>query len=154
MAANSQSIRELYAAFSRGDIETLLKAMTEDVDWYSPGTTSFSGRRSGRDQVRRYFEELNHLVSFDEFDLDDVLIDGDKAVTMGRERVKVKETGRHFESDWVHVFTYRAGRISAVRLFFDTHAMAAAFGESERERAALTGPLGVTHPAYSGESDE
>jgi uncharacterized protein len=154
MAANSQSIRDLYAAFSRGDIETLLNAVTEDVDWYSPGVAPFSGRRAGRDQVRRYFEELNRLVSFDQFDLDDVLIEGNKAAALGRERLTVKETGSHFESDWVHVFTFRDGRISAVRLFFDTHAMAAAFGESARERAALTGPLGVTHPAYSGESGE
>lgn len=26
-----------YTAFSRGDIETVLNAMTEDVDWYLPG---------------------------------------------------------------------------------------------------------------------
>jgi ketosteroid isomerase-like protein len=154
MAPSPQRIRDLYAAFSRGDIEIVLSFLTEDVDWYAPGAAPFSGRRTGRNQVRHYFDELARLVRFDEFDLDDVLIDADKAVAMGRERVLVKETGRHFETAWVHVFIFRGGLVSEVRLYLDTHAVAAAFGESAAERAALTGPLGVTHPAYSGGSDE
>ncbi len=140
MAPSPQRIRDLYAAFSRGDIEIVLSFLTEDVDWYAPGAAPFSGRRTGRNQVRHYFDELARLVRFDEFDLDDVLIDADKAVAMGRERVLVKETGRHFETAWVHVFIFRGGLVSEVRLYLDTHAVADAFSANP-PRSAPPSPV-------------
>lgn len=151
---NKQMIRDLYRAFSRGDIEAVLNAMTEDVNWYAPGDAPFSGRRMGRDQVRQYFDDLNRLVRLDEFDADEVLEDGDKVIVLGRERATVKETGNHFETEWAHIFTLRNGKIAEVRTFSDTHAVASAFGESTKERQAMGGPMGITHPAYSGRSRE
>lgn len=151
---NKQAIQDLYAAFSRGDIEAVLKGMTEDVNWEAPGGAPFSGRRMGREQLRQFFVELDRAVRLDEFDVDEVLADGDRVVVLGRERGRVKETGRDYETAFAHVYRLRNGKVAEARLFSDTHAEASAFGESTRERQALGGPLGVTHQAYSGGTEE
>ena len=148
--SNKQIVRGLYDAFSRGDIDAVLSALTDDVALNAPGGAPYSGRRFGRDQVRQYFAELDRQVRLDEFDADEFLEDGSKVVVLGRERATVRETGGHFETAFAHVFTMRAGKVADVHLFADTHAAASAFGESTKERQALGGSLGVTHEAYSG----
>jgi uncharacterized protein len=145
-------IRETYAAFSRGDIEAVLSAMTDDVALDSPGGAPYSGRRQGRDAVRRYFAELDRYLRLDEFDMDEILEDGNRVVVLGRERATIKDTGSVFSSRFAHVYGFRKGSIAEVMIFFDTHAAASAFGESTRERQALGGPLGVTRDALSGGS--
>jgi ketosteroid isomerase-like protein len=141
--SNKEILRGVYAAFSRGDIEAVLAAMTEDVAWDAPGGEPYSGRRIGRGQVQQFFTELDRQVQLDEFDADEFLEDGNKVVVLGRERATVRDSGLHFESAFAHVFTLRNGKIAEVRLFADTHAAASAFA-SARERQALGGPLGTT----------
>jgi len=147
---NKQLVRSVYDAFQHADIETILKSLTDDFEFDVPGPAPFAGRRQGRDGMRQFFDELRRAVQLDQFDVDEVLGDGDKVVVLGRERSTVRETGRHYESDFAHVYTLRGGKLSHGRLFADTAAAAAAFGETARERQALTGSLGITHPAFSG----
>jgi ketosteroid isomerase-like protein len=147
---NSSLIKELYQAFNRGEIEKLLAAVTEDVEWDLPGGSPLSGFRHGRNEVGQFFAGLQQKVRMDQFDADEILADGDKVVVLGRERGTVKESGRSYSSKFAHVFTLRNGQIASVVLFGDSHAIASAFGESTREREALTGPLGVTQPPFSG----
>jgi ketosteroid isomerase-like protein len=149
-----QVFRDLYAAFSGGDVEAVLNAMTDDVNWYSPGGVPLAGRRMGRDAVRRYFAEVDRAVRLDQFDVDEVLEDGDRVVVLGRERATVRETGRDFSTRFAHVYRLRKGKIVDIAIFVDTHAAASAFGESAGERKAMGGPMGVTHPTYSGRGSE
>jgi ketosteroid isomerase-like protein len=147
---NKQLIQRMYEAYSKGDIETVLANMTDDFTWYAPGGAPFAGQRRGRDEMRNFFTEMNRWVQTDQFDADEILADGDKVVVLGRQRATVRETGRHFETRWAHVYRLRGGKVSEGQAYTDTHAVASAFGESTRERQALTGSLGITHPAFSG----
>jgi uncharacterized protein len=147
---NKQLIRRVYDAFQSGDLDGLLQNLTDDFEWNAPGGAPFSGVRQGREQMRAFFTELRRLVRFDEFDIDDVVADGEKVVAIGRQRATVLETGRHFETPFAHIFTVRGGKLANGLALSDTQAAAACFGESAAERRALTGSLGVTEPAFSG----
>jgi uncharacterized protein len=147
---NKQLVQRMYDAFNRGDIDTVLANMTDDITWYMPGPAPFAGHRAGRDEVRKFFAEAAGATQMDEFDVDELLADGDRVVALGRQRATVRETGRHFESRWAHVYTIRTGKVAACEIYMDTHAAASAVGESTRERQALTGSLGITHPTFSG----
>jgi ketosteroid isomerase-like protein len=147
---NKQIVERMYDANRRGDLDAVLAAFTDDVVWNSPGPAPFSGRRTGRDGMRKFFEEMERTIETEQFDVDELVADGDKVVALGRERYRIRETGAMDETDVAHVFTLRGGRISHGQAFMDTAAEAAAWGESSRERQALTGSLGVTHPAFSG----
>jgi ketosteroid isomerase-like protein len=147
---SKQVIQRMYDAFQRGDVDAILANLTDDFAWNMPGPAPFAGQRSGREGMRQFFEEMGRGVEIDQFDVDEILSDGDKVVVLGRERAKIRATGATYESDFAHVYTLRGGRVSHGRVFSDTSAAAAAWGESSRERQALTGSLGITHPAFSG----
>ena len=148
----SQIVRGIYDAFGRGDLDAALSAFAEDVEWDVPGPAPYTGVRHGREQVRRFFADLAEVQWTEEFDVDQIVAEGDTVVVMGRERATALKTDATFEQRWAHGYTLRNGKVAAVRCYEDTHAQASAFGETNREREAITGPLGVTHPAYSGRS--
>jgi uncharacterized protein len=147
---NKQLIRRVYDAFQSGNVDGILQNLTDDFDWNAPGSAPFSGFRHGRDQMREFFTEVRRLVRFDQFDIDDIVAEGDKLVVIGRQRATVLETGRHFETPFAHIFKVRGDKLASGLALSDTEAAAACFGESRRERQALTGSLGITHPAFSG----
>ena len=147
---NSQVIRGMYDALTRGDVDAILNSLTEDVVWDVPGAAPYAGVREGREQVRAYFAERDRVEQSDQYDLEETVSEGDKVVALGRQRATVKESGSRFEERWAHVYTLRNGRVASALFCGDTHAAASAYGESNREREALGGPLGITHPAYSG----
>jgi|tagenome__1003787_1003787.scaffolds.fasta_scaffold20598541_2 ketosteroid isomerase-like protein len=147
---SKQVIQRMYDAYRRGDIEQILGNLTDDFMWNVPGPAPFAGIRSGRDGMREFFDLMGKTVEVDQFDVNEILSDGDKVVVLGKERSKIRATGSTYESDFAHVWTLRGGRVSHGQVFADTAAAGAAWGESSRERQALTGSLGITHPAFSG----
>lgn len=147
---NKQIVQRMYDAFGRGDIDAILESLTDDFIWNVPGPAPFAGRRTGKESMRKFFAEMNGAVETDQFDVSEMLSDGDKVVVLGRERSKIRATGSTYETDFVHVYTLRGNLVSHGQVFGDTAAAGAAWGESSRERQALTGSLGVTHPAFSG----
>ena len=64
---------------------------------------------------------------FEQFGPQEFIAQGDKVVALGQARSMAKSTGRAIETDWVHLFTLRSGKITEVRGFEDTAAVAAAF---------------------------
>jgi ketosteroid isomerase-like protein len=45
---------------------------------------------------------------------------GDKVVALGDYAWRVKSTGREYESDFVHVFSVRDGKVARFQEFMDT----------------------------------
>ena len=147
---SKQFVQRLYDSFLDGDIDSVLHAMADDFEWNAPGGAPYNGIRHGRDQMREFFHELRRWVRVDQMDVDDVIADGEKVVVVGRQRATVIDTGRHFETPWVHVYTLRGGRLATGLALADTHAIASCFGESTKEREALTGSLGSPREVFSG----
>jgi pimeloyl-ACP methyl ester carboxylesterase/ketosteroid isomerase-like protein len=116
-------------AFGKGDADTALALLTDDVVWHVDGAPEVPtvGLRRGRDRVRRWmavfpaaFEPLGGQV----FTVAD---QGDDAVVCGRFHFRVKATGRTAEGDYAVRFTVRDGRIARYQIFEDSLALAAAF---------------------------
>ena len=53
----------------------------------------------------------------------------DRVVVLGRERVRVKSTGRTWACEWINAVTVVEGRIAGFREYTDTAAIARAFVE-------------------------
>jgi ketosteroid isomerase-like protein len=55
------------------------------------------------------------------------LSDADSVVVLGRTKCLARFTGRTYETDFVHVITFRGDRIVRFQEFFDTYAAGEAF---------------------------
>ena len=130
---NLQIVQEAYAAMGRGDMQALLNAMSDDMDWQIFGPEDIipvAGRRHGREQVAQLFSSIGDVVEIQEFEPREFIAQGDNVVALGYERTKVKSTGRVFENNWSHVWTVRGSKVVRFREYWDTAAGAAAFRES------------------------
>jgi ketosteroid isomerase-like protein len=102
----------------------------DDVEWPQPGPTEalpWAGTRHGRAQVAQFFTAVDETLEFLQFEPREFLAQGDKVVVFGYERALAKPTNRTFESEWVMVFTLRAGQVVRFRAHHDTAAMVIAF---------------------------
>ena len=126
---NIRMVQQVYAAFSEGDIEEVLRRLCSDVVWsepenpFNPAAGSYRGHAGFLEWIRigRESEEIQALEPTR------FLVDQDGVAVVGHMRCRAKTTGRTYESDFVHLVTLRNGKISAFQEFFDTHAAGEAF---------------------------
>jgi ketosteroid isomerase-like protein len=125
---NERVVREMYAALARGDVPGVLDRLAEDIEWKiaGPSELPYAGLHRGRDEVARFFETFGRAAEFEVFEPQEYFARGDKVVVLGRERQRVKATGRVVETEWAMVFTVSGGKIARFHNFVDTHAVAAA----------------------------
>ncbi len=127
---NIQIVQELYAAFAQMDLAALLATLEANVDWLFTGQADvipYAGARRGHEEVVNFFVMVAKTVEVLTFEPREVMAFEDKVLALGYERVRVKATGKVFDTDWAHLFTLSQGKIVRLRGFYDTATIAAAF---------------------------
>jgi ketosteroid isomerase-like protein len=123
-----ESLRRIYNAFSRWDVEELVGDLAHDVEWSLPDTLPWGGTRHGHDGVLAFVSVSNDHVEGRWADPDDFLDAGDRLIVQGRMRGRAKTSGRGYEVDFVHIWTMTDGVASRMRAYFDTAPIMAALG--------------------------
>jgi ketosteroid isomerase-like protein len=77
--------------------------------------------------VAQFFTDVGETLELLQFEPRKFLAQGGKVVVFGYQRTLAKLTNRTFESEWVMVFTLRAGQVVCFRAYHDTAAMVMAF---------------------------
>jgi uncharacterized protein len=126
---NKRVVQAVFEAFGRGDVHGLLAMVTEDAEWAAPGpeTVPYFGERRGREGALEFFKNLGTEVEFESFEPGEFIAEGDKVVVLGRERGRVRRTGKTFDNAWALVFTIREGKVAGFRCYENTAAIAEAF---------------------------
>ena len=129
MENNVQIIKDAYNNFQNGNIEGILNSLSEDVEWITPEieNASFGGTRHGHSGAAEFFRLMDEAEQTTKFEPKEFIADGDRVVALGTYGATVKETGRSYESDWVHVFTVKDGKITSFTEFFDNALASRAF---------------------------
>jgi ketosteroid isomerase-like protein len=119
---DKQLVKDLYNAFKRGDMETLLGGMADNIEWITPGPPDIpvAGKRSGREGVAEFFRLLNEHEEVQEFELKEFIAENGVVVALGHYRGRIKSTGKTTSYPFVHVFTINNGKVTRFREFFDT----------------------------------
>lgn len=126
---NTKLVQLGYERFGSGDIEGLLELFTDDIRWTSPSIegAAHSGGRRGKDDVAEFFTLLSENEDFERFEPLEFVAQNDKVVVLGESSSLVRSKGRKFESEWVHVFHIKDGKISEFIEFFDNVAATKAY---------------------------
>ncbi len=59
-----------------------------------------------------------------------MLADEDSVAVVGYTKIRVHATGKVYESDFVHLVTFRDGKVTKFQEFFDTYAAGEAFRQA------------------------
>jgi hypothetical protein len=110
--ANEQVVRDGYAAFSAGDMDTLRALMVADVVHSVPGNNLISGDHAGIDDVLGFYGKLFELSGGTmSVTLNSVTADGDDRV-IAKHTGKAERNGTTLESDATIAFTIKNGKIT------------------------------------------
>jgi len=123
---NIQTAKNFFAAISRGDKESLLALVAEDIEWIIPGKDwPLAGTHRGHaglaDLLKTASKSMETSTEPREF-----VAQGDRVLVIGFAKGKVKATNKTFEDDWIFAITIRGGRITNIREYVDTQALARA----------------------------
>ena len=126
---NTQLVHQAYQHFKNADIQSVLGLLSEDVEWtlFEIEGVPFSGTRRGSERVGEFFSEVFDTEEVLHFEPREFVAQGDKVVALGHYAWRVKSTGREYETDFVHVFSVRDGKVARYQEFMDTAVVGGAY---------------------------
>ena len=121
-------VQAVYAAFGGGNLPAFLDLLAEDTDWTFHGAAglAYTGTFQGRSAVEKWLASVAQTDDIQAFEPREFLVGGEHVTVLGWERTRALPDGEVFETDWVHVFTVRGGRVVRFWGMYDTEAAAAA----------------------------
>ncbi|TCQ04269.1 hypothetical protein C8J34_10967 [Rhizobium sp. PP-F2F-G36] len=123
---NIQTVKDVFAAIGRGDREALLALVAEDIEWIIPGEDwPLAGTRNGHAGLADLLETASRSVETST-EPREFVAQGDRVVVLGFAKGKIKATNKTFEDHWVFAITVRDGKVTSVREYIDTQALARA----------------------------
>jgi ketosteroid isomerase-like protein len=127
--ANLKAVKEAYAAFVRGDIEAVLDACAEDVEWEAAGTDAMphAGLFRGKDGVADFFRILSDTEEVQFLQTEAFFTQGERVLVLGHYSARVKATGHTAHADFVHSLVMRGGKVVKYRQYYDTAKYAQAY---------------------------
>ncbi|MGO7380308.1 nuclear transport factor 2 family protein [Rhizobium ruizarguesonis] len=123
---NIQTVKDFFAAIGSSDREALLALVAEDIKWIIPGEDwplagTYRGHAGLADLLDRASRSMETSTEPREF-----VAQGDRVLVVGFASGKVKATNKPFEDDWIFAITVRDGRLTNIREYVDTQALARA----------------------------
>jgi ketosteroid isomerase-like protein len=120
---NIKTIQLIYEAFGRGDLDTILASVTDDVDWGSEASGTgapWYGSHSGRAGVGDFFAAFGSTMEVEEFSPLTFAGTDTEVLTVLHCVAKSRVTGKKMDQDLHHYFRFRDGKIEYYRGSEDT----------------------------------
>jgi ketosteroid isomerase-like protein len=107
-------IKDIYAAFGRGDIATILASLTDDVSWEfeAPAELSWSGIRRTPHEAAGFFAGIAAEHADPKLEMTEFFSTNDAVAAFGRYQATVKATGVRVDTPVAHYFKFRDGKIA------------------------------------------
>jgi uncharacterized protein len=123
---NIQTVKDFFAAIGRGDKEGLRALVAEDIEWIIPGEDwPLAGTHRGHAGLANLLEMASKSIETST-EPREFIAQGDRVLVVGFARGKIKATNKTFEDDWIFAITVRDGRLTSIREYVDTQALARA----------------------------
>jgi ketosteroid isomerase-like protein len=132
---NIQTVKGFFAAIGSGDRQALLALVAEDIEWIIPGEDwPLAGTYRGHAGLAELLDTASRSIeTFTE--PREFVAQGDRVLVVGFARGRIKATNKMFEDDWIFAITVRDGKLSSIREYVDTQALARAAMASGPEDA-------------------
>ena len=124
---NVQTVKDLFAALGSGDKHRLLSLVVEDIEWIIPGEDwPLAGTHRGHAGLAEVLQKASDEVEMTYPEPPEFVAQGDRVLVVGVATGKIKATNRAFKDNWVFAITVRNGKLTNIREYVDTQALARA----------------------------
>ena len=95
-------VNQLYDAFNRGDINTILNTLSNDCIWEVMGQPEipFAGIYHGRDDAKEFFGKLMDALDMQEMTVEHILENGNLVIASGHFTAMARKTNKRFSTIW------------------------------------------------------
>ena len=124
---NAQVVKDAFAAVGSGDTQRLLALCAEGVEWIIPGEVwPLAGTHRGHAGLADLVRKASELFETSFPEPPEFVAQGDRVLVVGVSRGNVKATKKTFEDHFVFAITVRDGKLTNIREYIDTEALARA----------------------------
>ena len=124
---NVQIVKDFFAAIGRFDMPAARAFCAEDIEWIMPGEDwPLAGTRRGHAGLADLLQKASEKVETSFPEPPEYVAQGDRVLVIGFATGRIKATNKTFEDDWVFAITVRNGKVTNIREFIDTQALARA----------------------------
>ena len=124
---NVQIVKDFFAAIGGSDRQGLLALCAEDIEWIIPGEDwPLAGTHRGHAGLADLLQKASETVETSFPEPPEFGAQGDRVLVVGFARGRIFATNRTFEDDWVFAITVRNGKVTNIREYIDTQALARA----------------------------
>ena len=130
---NLQAVKAFFAAIGSGDKERVLALVAEDIEWIIPGEDwPLAGTHRGHAGLADVLQKSSETVEMTYPNPPEFVAQGDRVLVVGVATGKIKATNKPFKDDWIFDIAVKNGKLTKIREYIDTQALAkAAAGEEE-----------------------
>jgi uncharacterized protein len=124
---NVQIVKDAFAALGRGDKQGVLALSAENIEWIIPGEGwPLAGTHRGHAELADLFLKASEVVETSFPEPPEFVAQGDRVLVVGFSKGRVKATNRTFEDHFVFAVTVRNGKLTNIREYVNTQALARA----------------------------
>jgi ketosteroid isomerase-like protein len=116
------TIKGAYDAFARQDIEGVMAAFDDSIDWDVPDSVPWGGHYRGKEEVGGFFAKLGEYVDELNVEPQEYIDAGDKVIATGRHHGNIG--GDPYETRFAMVWTMEGGKAVAFKEYSDMTPMA------------------------------
>ena len=124
---NVQTVKDFFAAMGSDDKQGLLALSAEDIDWIIPGEDwPLAGTHRGHAGLADLLQTATEKLETSFPEPPEFVAQGDRVLLVGVATGRIKATNKTFEDHWVFAITIRNGKVTNIREYVDTQALARA----------------------------
>ena len=124
---NVQIVKDFFAAIGRGDEQAVRALSAEDIERIIPGKDwPLAGTRRGHAGLADLFQTASETVETSFMEPREFVAQGDRVLVVGFAKGRIKATNRAWEDHWIFAITVKDGKITYIREYIDTQALARA----------------------------
>jgi len=136
---NVEVVKNFLAALGHRDKQGLLALSAEDMEWIIPGENwPLAGTHRGHAGLEALLQRANETVETSYPEPPEFIAQGDRVLIIGFATGRIKATKRTFEDHWIFAITVRNGKVTNIREYIDTQALARA---SEMDASVRPSPI-------------
>jgi len=124
---NVEIVKDFFAAMGRGDVKGLLALSAEDIQWIIPGEDwPLAGTHRGHPGLTDLLQKASETLVTSYPKPFEFVAQGDRVQVIGLAKGKIIATNKTFEDDWVFSISVQNGKLTNIREYIDTQALARA----------------------------
>ena len=124
---NVQIVKDFFAAMGAGDKQGLLALSAEDIEWIIPGEDwPLAGTHRGHNELEAVLQKASEEIEMTYPKPPEFVEQRDRVLVIGLATGTIKATNKPFKDDWVFDITIQRGKVTTIREYIDTQALARA----------------------------